>query len=130
MCIRDRLYRTLNGMNPGYGYIIALIMIGISIVIMLINQKAIGKRKSYTTVTGKSANISLFNLRKWRNPLSIFCMVFVLCVSLIPMISFALQSVIKVQGDYSLANMKMCIRDSSYTGRGYGICKRKDRFKY
>ena len=94
-------------MNPGYGYIIALIMIGISIVIMLINQKAIGKRKSYTTVTGKSANISLFNLKKWRNPLSIFCMVFVLCVSLIPMISFALQSVIKVQGDYSLANMTL-----------------------
>ena len=105
--LTTQLYRTLNGMNPGYGYIIALIMIGISIVIMLINQKAIGKRKSYTTVTGKSANISLFNLKKWRNPLSIFCMVFVLCVSLIPMISFALQSVIKVQGDYSLANMTL-----------------------
>lgn len=63
--LTTQLYRTLNGMNPGYGYIIALIMILISVGIMLVNQKAIGKRKSYTTVTGKSANVSLFRLKQW-----------------------------------------------------------------
>lgn len=105
--LTTQLYRTLNGMNPGYGYIIALIMILISVGIMMINQKAIGKRKSYTTVTGKSANVSLFHLKQWRTPISAFCMVTVLCVSLIPMASFVLQSLIRVQGDYSLANLTL-----------------------
>ena len=105
--LTTQLYRTLNGMNPGYGYIIALIMILISVGIMLVNQKAIGKRKSYTTVTGKSANVSLFRLKQWRTPISSICMAAVLCLSLIPMLSFVLQSLIRVQGDYSLANLTL-----------------------
>ena len=105
--LTTQLYRTLNGMNPGYGYIIALVMILISLVIMFINQRIIGSRKSYTTVTGKSANISLFNLKGGRNAISIIMMALVLCVSIIPMVSFVLQSVIKIPGNYSPSNFTL-----------------------
>lgn len=105
--LTTQLYRTLNGMNPGYGYIIALVMILISLVIMFINQRIIGSRKSYTTVTGKSANISLFNLKGGRNVISIAMMALVLCVSVIPMISFVLQSVIRIPGNYSPSNFTL-----------------------
>lgn len=105
--LTTQLYRTLNGMNKGYGYVMALIMILISVIIMIINQKAIGSRKSYTTVTGKSANISVFNLKSWRTPVSLLMVTYVLCVSIVPLVSFALQSVIRVQGNYSLSNMTL-----------------------
>jgi iron(III) transport system permease protein len=74
---------------------------------MFVNQAVIGKRKSYTTVTGKSANISQFKLKKFRTPISSLFLVLVLCVSVIPMISFLLQSMIKIQGNYSPSNFTL-----------------------
>ncbi|MFA7129175.1 MAG: ABC transporter permease subunit, partial [Sphaerochaeta sp.] len=59
--LTTQMFRTLNGMNPGYGYIMALIMIVIGVGILMLNQWITGRRKSYTTITGKSSNISLFN---------------------------------------------------------------------
>ena len=69
-------------------------MMVISVVIMMVNQYMIGTRKSYATVTGKSANISLFRLKGARVPASVIVCAVVLCMSVIPMISFILQSVI------------------------------------
>ena len=105
--LTTELYAALQGTNPGVGYIIAILMIIISVLIMIGNQLLIGKRKSYATVTGKSANVSVFHLKKARNIISILAGVVVLCMSVIPMISFMLQSLIIVKGDYSLANMTL-----------------------
>jgi len=105
--LTTQMFRNLNGTNPGYGYIIALVMIAIALIIMFINQAVIGKRKSYTTVTGKSANISTFKLKGFRTPISTIFLVLVLCVSVIPMISFLLQSLIKIQGNYSPSNFTL-----------------------
>ncbi|WP_294560868.1 iron ABC transporter permease [uncultured Traorella sp.] len=105
--LTTELYAALQGTNPGVGYIIAILMIIISVLIMIGNQLLIGKRKSYATVTGKSANVSVFHLKKARNIISLLAGVVVLCMSVIPMISFMLQSVIIVKGDYSLANMTL-----------------------
>jgi iron(III) transport system permease protein len=69
--LTTQLFRTLNGMSPGYGFLIALVMIVIGAVILTVNQILVGKRKSFATVTGKSSNISLVNLKKNRTPLSI-----------------------------------------------------------
>lgn len=103
--LTTELFAAVHGTNPGAGYIIAIVLIVISIVIMFVNQAVIGKRKSYATVTGKSPNVSLFRLKKLRTALSCLTAVFVLCMSVVPMISFFLQSLIIVKGDYSLANM-------------------------
>ncbi len=103
--LTTQLFRTLNGMNPGYGYIIAFLMILFGTLVLFINQWLIGTRKSYATVTGKSANISLVNLRGWRTPVSVFVLASLLVISVLPLISFAVESLITVPGDYSLANM-------------------------
>jgi iron(III) transport system permease protein len=102
--LTTQMYRTLNGLNPGYGYILALIMILLSVLVLGINQRIIGRRKSYTTITGKSANISLVNLRKWRTGCSIVLLVSVLCISILPLISFAIESLILEPGNYSWSN--------------------------
>lgn len=105
--LTTQLYRTLNGLNPGQGYCIAMVMIVLGVAILAFNQRLTGVRKNYTTVTGKSSNISLINLRGARTPISVIVAVLVFCVSILPMVSFALESVLLVPGDYSLSNLTL-----------------------
>jgi iron(III) transport system permease protein len=102
--LTTQLYRTLNGINPGYGYIIAFLMILIGAFIMAANQMFIGKRKSFTTVTGKSSNVALVKLRGLRTPLSALVVVLLAAIAILPLITFAIESFILAPGDYSLQN--------------------------
>jgi iron(III) transport system permease protein len=112
--LTTQMYRTLNGLNPGYGYIMALIMIGIGVLILGVNQKIIGKRKSFTTITGKSSNIALINLRALRMPLSVLILVMVIIVCIVPLFTFALESFIMEPGNYSFDNFTTIF----WTGEG------------
>ncbi|HPE69537.1 MAG TPA: iron ABC transporter permease [Thermotogota bacterium] len=131
--LTTQMFRTINGVNPGVGYILAGLMIVIGTVILTINQILIGKRKSFTTVTGKSSNISLVNLRKARSPISITLAVILIAISVIPLFTFALQSFLVAPGDYSLENYSTIF----WTGEGSpdiasgepGILKNKYVFK-
>lgn len=103
--LTTQLYRTLNGLNPGYGYIMALVMILMGTAILAANQLFVGRRKSFTTVTGKSSNISLVRLRAARTPISVFLAGFAAAISILPLITFAVESFIMAPGDYSIANL-------------------------
>ena len=92
---------------PGQGYIIAAVMIVFGVTILAINQKITGSRKSYTTVTGKSSQISLVNLRRLNRPIAIILTIVMIMVAVVPLITFALESVIIKAGDYSLDNMTL-----------------------
>lgn len=102
--LTTQLYRTLQGLNPGYGYVMALILILIGVAIMMVNQKVLSGRKSYTTITGKSANVSLIPLRGLRLPISLLLALFLVCVTVVPLITFAVESFIVEPGNYSLSN--------------------------
>lgn len=91
----------------GQGYIIAFISILLGCIILGINQWFTGKRKSFTTVTGKSGQVSLVKLRKANWPITICLIVFISFVAIMPLISFALESVIRQPGNYSLSNMTL-----------------------
>ena len=92
---------------PGQGYIIAAVMIVFGVTILAINQRITGSRKSYTTVTGKSSQISLVNLRWLNRPLAVGLTIVMVMVAVVPLITFALESVIIKAGDYSLSNMTL-----------------------
>ncbi|MFA7189367.1 MAG: ABC transporter permease subunit, partial [Sphaerochaetaceae bacterium] len=91
----------------GQGYIIASVMIIFGVVILAINQSFTGKRKSFTTVTGKSSQISLVNLKKANWPIALILMIVLVLLAILPLVSFALESVIIKAGDYSLSNMTL-----------------------
>jgi len=112
--LTTQMYRTLNGLNPGYGYVIALIMIVTGVLILAINQRIVGNRRSFTTVTGKSSNISLVNLRAARIPVSVILVVLLLTVCITPLVSFAIESFIMAPGNYSLSNFTTVF----WTGEG------------
>ena len=105
--LTTELYAAINGTNPGVGYILAMLMILISVIIMVVNQKMIGNRRSYATVTGKSANISIFHLGIWRTPISIIAFIVVMCMSVIPLVTFALESLLSYTGVYDFNNLTL-----------------------
>ena len=102
-----QLYRTMDGVAPGQGYAMALIMILISVGILAFNQRVVGVRKNYTTVTGKSSQIALVNLKNGRTPISCILVFLIIMVSVFPLFTFALESLIKVPGNYSLSNLTL-----------------------
>lgn len=102
--LTTQMYRTLNGLNPGYGYIMSVVMIVIGTGILALNQWFVGTRKSFTTVTGKSSNVSYFNLRKFRKPVSIALVIGIAAIAILPLVTFAIESFIMAPGDYSFRN--------------------------
>jgi iron(III) transport system permease protein len=112
--LTTQLFRTLNGMSPGYGFLIALVMIVIGAVILTVNQILVGKRKSFATVTGKSSNISLVNLKKNRTPLSILILVLLIAITVVPLITFAVESFMIPSGSLVIDNFTTLF----WTGEG------------
>ncbi|MBO2517553.1 MAG: iron ABC transporter permease, partial [Clostridiales bacterium] len=92
---------------PGQGYIIAAIMIIFGVVILLFNQKVTNSRKQFTTVTGKSGQVSLINLKSGKTIIAVILVIILLMVAVVPLITFALESVIIKSGDYSFSNMTL-----------------------
>ena len=54
----------MNSKYTGEASILAIIMMIFGVAIMLLNQLSLRSRKNYTTVTGKSGQISKINLGK------------------------------------------------------------------
>ena len=98
--LATRMYGYLNGTNPGRGYVYTATMMVLSMGIMVLNQKMLGTRKSYTTISGKSSNISLTKLRRFRGLISALAVIFIICVTILPFISFALESLTMAKGNY------------------------------
>ena len=124
--LSTKMRQLINAGYEGQGYIIAFISIVLGCIILGINQWFTGKRKSFTTVTGKSGQVSLVKLRKANWPITIMLMIFICFVAIMPLISFALESVIRQPGNYSLSNMTLHFwigtEDSAYeTGMIAGI---------
>ena len=90
------------GRNIGSGYAVAIVLILIGVIMLIMNQMQTGSRKQFTTVTGKSGQISKRNLGKvGRWIIGIVLSFFVAIVCFGPMISFFLESLLKNSGDFS-----------------------------
>ena len=96
-----------NQSYPAQGYAVGIVLVILGLFVLAINNLFTGKRKSYTTVTGKSSQISFINLKYARYPFAVIGLIIVFTISILPMITFALQSVLKTVGDYSLGNMSL-----------------------
>ena len=95
-------YVSMNSKYTGEASILAIIMMIFGVAIMLLNQFSLKSRKNYTTVTGKSGQISLVNLGKiGRNVVAaIFC-VTTFFTGILPIILFAIETFLPNPGDYS-----------------------------
>ena len=105
--LSTRMRAMLQAGYDGQGYIIAFISILLGCLILGINQRFTGKRKSFTTVSGKSGQVSLVKLRGANIPICVVLIIFTLFFAIMPLVSFALESVIRQPGNYSPSNMTL-----------------------
>ena len=95
-------YVSMNSKYTGEASILAIIMMVFGVAIMLLNQLSLTSRKSYTTVTGKSGQISKINLgRAGRVIIAVILIVVTFFTSIFPIVSFAFETFLPNPGDYS-----------------------------
>lgn len=95
-------YVSMNSKYTGEASILAIIMMIFGIMILGLNQMSLKSRKSYTTVTGKSGQISKINLGKvGKYVIGIVLIVVTFFTSIFPIISFAIETFLPNPGDYS-----------------------------
>ena len=95
-------YISMNDKYTGEASILAIIMMVFGVAILLANQLTLKSRKSYTTVTGKSGQISRFNLGKsGKHVIGAVFIVITFFTSIYPIISFAFETFLPNPGDYS-----------------------------
>ena len=100
-------YISLNSKYTGQASILAIIMMIFGVAILLLNQMSLKSRKNYTTVTGKSGQISKINIGKAGKYIvgGIFA-VLTFFTSIFPIFSFALETFLPNPGDYSFLYTK------------------------
>ena len=95
-------YVSMNSKYTGEASILAIIMMIFGVAIMLLNQRSLKSRKNYTTVTGKSGQISKINLgRTGRVVIAVILIIITFFTSIFPIISFAFETILPNPGDYS-----------------------------
>ena len=95
-------YVSMNVKYTGEASIIGIIMMLFGVAIMYLNQRSLHSRKSYTTVTGKSGQITKVNLGNvGRYVIAAVFVVVTFFTSIFPIISFAFETFLPNPGDYS-----------------------------
>jgi len=94
-------YIAMNVNRQGQASILAVIMMVFGIVLMVLNQRTTSGRKSYTTVTGKSGQVSVVNLHAIKHVLGVVFIVTTLVTAIYPIFAFALETFLPNPGDYS-----------------------------
>lgn len=95
-------YVSMNDKYTGEASIIAITMMLFGVAIMYLNQRSLHSRKSYTTVTGKSGQITKVNLgNAGRYVIAAVFAVITFFTSIFPIISFAFETFLPNPGDYS-----------------------------
>lgn len=105
------------GDTKGQGYVIAVVLLLFSIIILTINNKFTSSRKSFTTVSGKSGQISKIQLGKGKYKwvkwvIAVLIIIVVSFFAVFPLLSFALESLEEIPGDLSSMTFKYWITNT------------------
>ena len=95
-------YISMNSTYTGEASILAIIMMIFGVLILGMNQMSLKSRKNYTTVTGKSGQLTKISIGKaGKYVVGIIFIVLTFFTSIWPIILFALETFLPNPGDYS-----------------------------
>jgi iron(III) transport system permease protein len=107
-------YIDLNSECPGTATIISLVMMVIGVGILLVNMRSTSSRKQYTTVTGKSGQITKGNLGKvGRWVAATILVILTAFTSIYPVVSFAMGTFLNTRGVYTSWTTKWWVTANS-----------------
>lgn len=87
-----------------YGYILALVLITISSLTIYLNSRFLGAPARYVTIGGKGFKANPARLGRWRTPIMVLLIIIILAWVIVPIGLLAYQSVMLIDGVYSLDN--------------------------
>lgn len=105
--ISTMLYSSIKQQQTAVAYCISLILIAIAAVVIFINQRAIGTRKSYATIGGKGGRSNVLSLRGAKVPIVLLLLAFLIVAVILPIAILIFQSLMLRLGDYSLSNLSL-----------------------
>ena len=90
----------------GEGYVMATVLLIFSVTILLVNNAFTRSRKGFTTVSGKSGQISKINLRGAKWVIAVIVLIIVIFFAIVPLFSFVIESIEETPGDIKTATLK------------------------
>ncbi len=101
------LYANLIGQRPGIGYIAALFMVLMGVLVLYMNHKVIGARRSFVTISGKGARANLVKLGVWRRPVAALVLLFIGAVIAVPIGALIIDTLMLRPGVYTWSNLSL-----------------------
>ena len=90
------------------GYAMSIVLVLLAAVIIFSNQRIVGVRKSYATVSGKGGRATLMQLGKAKKPLMAFLMVFLFLAMVVPFFVLIMETFqITTGAGYGLDNLTL-----------------------
>ena len=105
--ISTMLYSSIKQQQTAVAYTISLILISIAAIVIFLNQRALGTRKSYATIGGKGGRSNVLSLKKGKVPITILLACFLAFAVVLPIGILILQSLMLKLGDFSLSNLTL-----------------------
>ncbi|WP_240722480.1 iron ABC transporter permease [Poseidonocella sp. HB161398] len=102
-----QIYAAIGSRNVGDGYLLALVLVAMAVLFIWINQRMIGVRKSYVTMSGKGGRQKIIRLgpARW---LAFALVLGLLCFTVIlPIGLLLLESLSRTAGNYDLSNLTL-----------------------
>ena len=101
--------RTFIDQGPqAVGYAMSIVLVLLAALIIFSNQRIVGVRKSYATVSGKGGRATLMPLGKAKKPLMVFLMVFLFLAMVVPFFVLIMETFqITTGAGYGLDNLTL-----------------------
>ena len=105
--VSTMLYSSVRSRRTVQAYILSVVLIAIAVFTVWLNQRMIGKRKSYATIGGKGTRRNLVSLGKWRTPILALILVFIGVAVIFPVGILLFQTFMLKDGVYGLGNLTL-----------------------
>jgi iron(III) transport system permease protein len=105
--LSTRVYSVLHNQLFGEGYVLSLVLIVVTLLMVWTNQSIIGTRKRFVTIEGKGAQRKQLGLGKWRTPLTVILIIFVIIFVFGPLLLLGWQTLMRFDGRYGFDNLTL-----------------------
>lgn len=105
--VSTTMYNSIQNGQNRVAFAISLILIAIASFSVFLNQKAIGFRKSFSTIGGKGSRSNPIRLGKWRPVIVGILIAFIAVAVVFPVVILLYQSFMLEPGNYSLSNFTL-----------------------
>lgn len=102
-----QIYAAIGSRNVGDGYLLALVLVLLAVLFIWINQRMIGVRKSFVTMSGKGFRRREIDLGRARWLVFALVMLLMSITVVMPLGLLVLQSLSRTAGNYDLSNLTL-----------------------